>query len=132
MQLLVNIDVPDINQAIDFYTHALPLTLGRRFDDGFAELLGAPCPIYLLKAVEGSKAVATTPQKRSYERHWCPVHMDFVVEDIAAAIHQALKAGATQEIPTRKEAYGKLAVFSDPFGHGFCLIEFIQGGYDNL
>ena len=132
MQMLINIDVPDIEQAIAFYTQGLALTLGRRFDDGFVELLGASCPIYLLKAAEGSSATATTTQKRSYVRHWCPVHMDFVVEDMATAIKQALAAGAKQEVPTREEAYGKLAVFSDPFGHGFCLIEFKQGGYDNL
>lgn len=132
MQLLMNIDVPDVDKAVMFYTEALPLRVGRKFDDGFVELLGATCPIYLLKEEEGSTAAATTMQKRSYARHWCPVHMDFVVENIATAIKQALTAGAKQEVPLREEAYGKIAVFSDLFGHGFCLIEFNGQGYDSL
>ena len=28
--------------------------------------------------------------------------------------------------------YGKLAMFADPFGHGFCLIEFNAEGYDAI
>ena len=28
--------------------------------------------------------------------------------------------------------YGRLAMFADPFGHGFCLIEFSAQGYDAI
>lgn len=132
MQILVDIDVPDIERAIEFYTQALPLTVGRRFDSGFVELLGASSPIYLLEEKEGSKATATTDQPRTYARHWCPMHLDFVVDNIEEAISNALSAGAKLEIPLREYSYGKLAVFSDPFGHGFCLIEFSEKGYDSL
>jgi lactoylglutathione lyase len=56
------------------------------------------------------------------------------VPDIAAgeAIARAVAAGAVQEGETCDAPYGKLAMFADPFGHGFCLIEFNQEGYDAI
>lgn len=57
---------------------------------------------------------------------------DFVVDDIAEAIRRARSAGAVQEGETCEASYGKLAMFADPFGHGFCLIEFNATGYDAL
>ena len=39
--LLINIDVPELERAIAFYTTAFELRLSRRFDSGFAELVGA-------------------------------------------------------------------------------------------
>jgi hypothetical protein len=32
----------------------------------------------------------------------------------------------------RTEAWGKIVVLSDPFGHGLCLIEFLGRGYDEV
>lgn len=40
-RILVNLDVDDMERAVAFYTQALELELGRRFDNGFVELLGA-------------------------------------------------------------------------------------------
>jgi hypothetical protein len=37
-----------------------------------------------------------------------------------------------QEADTCDAAYGQLAMFADPFGHGFCLIQFNSAGYDAL
>jgi|GEM_PF-6481766 len=45
-QRLVNLDVDDMERAVTFYTQGLQLRAGRRFDDGFVELLGADVPIY--------------------------------------------------------------------------------------
>lgn len=42
MDLLVNIDVPDLAQAVAFYTDAFDLKVTRRFGDGGAELSGLP------------------------------------------------------------------------------------------
>ncbi len=66
-EIIVNIDVPELAPAIDFYTAALDLRLGRILDDDVAELTGASCEIYLLANHAGTKA---------------------------ASIHQALDAGA--------------------------------------
>ena len=69
---------------------------------------------------------------RDYERHWTPLHLDWVVDDIAAALARAVAAGATLEQPVRERHWGHIAVLADPFGHGFCLIPFSGEGYDAL
>jgi predicted enzyme related to lactoylglutathione lyase len=130
--LLVNIDVDDLQRATAFYAEAFGLTVGRRFGDAVVELLGAPCSIYLLVKPAGTLASPKSADRRSYDRHWTPVHLDFVVEDIAVALETALAAGATVETSVRTAVWGKIAVLSDPFGNGFCLIEFLGRGYDEI
>ena len=127
----LNIDVPDIETAVTFYTSAFGLTVGRRFDQGFIELLGAETKIYLLAKPAGSIGTNDGDVRR-YDRHWSPIHPDFIVDDIEVAIQRAIRAGVTQEGDTYTAPYGKLAMFADPFGHGFCLIEFNSQGYDAL
>jgi predicted enzyme related to lactoylglutathione lyase len=131
-QLLVNLDVDDVERAVSFYTRGLQLHVGRRFDDGFVELLGSDAPIYLLAKSAGTKPFGGATQDREYSRHWTPVHLDFVVQDIDAAIARAVAAGANLESPPSEHAYGRLALLSDPFGHGFCLLEMQGRGYDEL
>ena len=132
MELLANIDVPDVEQATTFYCEALGLTVGRRFGAGGVELLGASSAIYLLEKAQGSAATADSPQRRDYSRHWSPVHLDFVVPDLDAAVARASAAGALLEGDVRTSVWGRLAVFADPFGHGFCLIQFLNRGYDEI
>lgn len=131
-KLLLNLDVDDVEGAIRFYTEALELRVGRRFDDGFVELLGAQVPIYLLAKAAGSPPFTGAALGRDYGRHWTPLHFDFVVPDIDAAIARATAAGARLESEVSEHAYGRLALLSDPFGHGFCLLEFRGSGYDEL
>jgi predicted enzyme related to lactoylglutathione lyase len=130
--LLVNIDVDDLEKGLAFYTRAFGLKVGRRFGGGGAELLGAAAPIYLLVKQAGTPAASGLDQQRSYSRHWTPVHLDFVVEDIDAAVARAEAAGATLEAPVKSSKWGKLALMADPFGHGFCLVEFVGRGYDEI
>ena len=80
--------------------------------------------IYLLQHPQGSPAAHALSYGRDYGRHWTPVHMDFVVDDVAAAATHALHAGAKQESECIHWNGSKCITFSDPFGHGFCLIEF--------
>jgi lactoylglutathione lyase len=40
IELLANIDVDDLEKAIEFYCNAFGLRLGRRFNDSVAEMLG--------------------------------------------------------------------------------------------
>jgi predicted enzyme related to lactoylglutathione lyase len=130
MDLLINIDVPDLARAIAFYTEAFGLTVTRRLGDGTAELGGLPVRIYLLEKPEGTIGAAKDP--RRYDRHWTPVHVDVIVDDVEAAVTRAVAAGAQIETDIRTEAYGKIAILSDPFGHGFCLIQFHGLGYDEI
>lgn len=129
---ILNIDVPDVEAGIAFYTAALPLRLGRRFDSSFVELLGDGPPIYLLGKAAGTPIGPAGGDTRRYDRHWTAIHPDFLVVDIDAAISRATAAGAVQEGETREAPYGKLAMFADPFGHGFCLIEMSEKGYDAI
>ena len=132
MDMLINLDVPDLVQAEAFYCAAFGLKRGRRLGDGVLELLGGPAPIYLLQKPAGTAPIPGGIQVRSYTRHWCPVHLDMVVPDLEAAVAQVLAAGAVQERPVETAAWGRIAGFCDPYGHGFCLIEFIGRGYDEI
>jgi predicted enzyme related to lactoylglutathione lyase len=132
LPLLVNIDVDDLNKASEFYCKALDLSIGRRFGADALELLGATAPIYLLQKPNGTVASSTSRHLRSYARHWTPVHLDFVVESIEAAVDKARNAGARLEGPVRSNNWGKIAMLADPFGHGLCLIEFVGRGYDEI
>lgn len=129
MRTIVNIDVPDLAPAIDFYTAALGLKLNRILDDDVAELAGASTVMYLLRNPAGSNPVSGHSVTRHYSRHWTPVHMDFVVDDVAAAAKRARDAGAIQESGCIEWRGSKCISFSDPFGHGFCVIEFAGGTY---
>jgi catechol 2,3-dioxygenase-like lactoylglutathione lyase family enzyme len=131
MSLLVNIDVDDLEKGTRFYCDGLGLKVGRRFD-GWIELVGSSSPLYLLPKSAGSAISPADDQKRDYARHWTPVHLDFVVPDIGEALRRALIAGATLERDVTNHAYGRLALLSDPFGNGFCLIEFRGRGYDEI
>ena len=130
--VLVNIDVDDLAKAEAFYSRAFELRPGRRFGDGGVEMLGLAAPIYLLVKAAGSPTAPMTAQRRDYRRHWTPVHLDFVVEDIDAAVVRAAAAGAVLEAPVKSSNWGKLALMADPFGNGFCLVEFVGRGYDEI
>jgi lactoylglutathione lyase len=94
--------------------------------------LGASSPIYLLRQATGSAAGDATAQTRDYRRHWTPVHLDFVVEDLDAALARATAAGACLEGTVRTAAWGRIATLADPFGHGLCLVQFLNRGYDEI
>jgi predicted enzyme related to lactoylglutathione lyase len=132
MDLLVNLDVDDLEKAVRFYSAAFGLKVGRRFGAFGAEMLGSSAPIYLLVKEPGTQAAQTIPQPRSYERHWTPIHLDFVVEDIGPAVEKAVSAGARLEKPITTHKWGKLALMADPFGHGFCFVQFLGRGYEEV
>ncbi|WP_339522439.1 VOC family protein [Pseudomonas sp. EA_35y_Pfl2_R111] len=130
MQLLLNIDVPDIDTASAFYTQAFGLQLGRSLFAGqVRELLGAPMPIYLLAKAAGTVPFAGSTAERSYQPHWTPLHLDLQVEDLDDALARALAAGARQEGPIQNQAWGRLVGLRDPFGHGCCLLQWRGQGY---
>jgi predicted enzyme related to lactoylglutathione lyase len=131
-RILLNLDVDDIERAIAFYTQALELRVGRRFDSGFVELLGAEAPLYLLLKQAGTEPFEGAERLRDYSRHWTPFHLDFVVNDLEAAIGRAVAAGAALEGAPSQHVYGRLALLHDPFGHGFCLLQFEGKGYGEL
>lgn len=131
-QLLVNIDVDDLARAEVFYRTAFGLSAGRPLRrQRVVELLGMASPIYLLRKATGSAAGDATSQTRDYRRHWTPVHLDFVVDDLDAALARATAAGAR----LRRGAYGGLG----PHRHAGrsvrprpVAIQFLNRGYDEI
>lgn len=62
MEFLVNLDVDDLERAVDFYQSVFDLREGRRLGSFAVEMLGGPTPIYLLLKDAGS---AATPERPS-------------------------------------------------------------------
>lgn len=129
--LRIAIDVPSLEAGIAFYTRALGVTVGRRFQ-GAVELVGGPCPIDLLEKAEGTAPFPNATVTRSYARHWSPVHLDLVVPEIGAAVKQLVDAGAKLDREIQEQAWGRMANLSDPFGNGLCVLELRGKGYDAI
>lgn len=132
MDFLVNVDVDDLPKAVAFYEAAFGLRVGRSFGKSGVELLGGSAPIYLLAKASGTPASITTKQIRDYHRHWTPVHLDFVVDDIEVAVNKSISAGATLDSAVMTHKWGRLALMADPFGNGYCFVQFLGGGYDEI
>ena len=90
MKIIINVDVPELAPAIEFYTAALGLTHSRTLDDDVAELTGASATLYLLrKDAPEPRRSGRRRIDRDYGRHWTPVHFDLVVPDVDAAAARA-------------------------------------------
>jgi predicted enzyme related to lactoylglutathione lyase len=131
IRFVVDIDVPDLVRAVDFYVAAFEFTLARTLFDGtVAELAGGPCPVFLLANDAGSPAAAALRVRRDYAPHWTPVHLDILADALDPALARAVAAGATHEGAVTSHAWGRLALLRDPFGNGVCLIEPSAAFYD--
>ncbi|HKO87145.1 MAG TPA: VOC family protein [Burkholderiales bacterium] len=131
MDMLINIDVPDIEAALRFYQTAVDLKFKRfLFGGTVAEMEGASSSLYLTFKKAGSYPSPETIQRREYHRHWTPVHLDFIVDDIEKAVSRACGAGAVLEGEIACFGWGRLATMSDPFGNGFCLLQWQGQGYE--
>jgi predicted enzyme related to lactoylglutathione lyase len=131
MNLLVNIDVPDLEAATRFYVDAFGFTVGRRMGPAFRELVGAPVPVYLLVKAPGTTPFAGASTSREFTRHWTPVHLDIAVDDLEAAVARAVAAGARAESGITAHAWGRMTLLADPFGNGICLLD-LTPGYDAI
>jgi len=132
VDLLANIDVDDLDEALRFYRDGLGLAVGRRFGAAGVEMVGASSPIFLLVKQAGSVAAAGCAARRDYRRHWTPGPLDFTVADVDPALARARVAGARLEGEIETHRWGRIAHLADPFGHGFCLIQFLGRGYDEI
>lgn len=124
MKVIINIDVPELEPAVRFYTAALGLTHSRTLDDDVAELTGASATIYLLRKAAHTAPAGPAAGERNYARHWTPVHFDLVVDDVDVAARRAVAAGARPETGHVDWRGSRCVSFGDPFGHGFCFIQF--------
>ena len=94
------------------------------------ELGGANLPIFLLGNRKPTANLGGTQIQRDFARHWTPVHLDFIVPELDAAVARLTGLGATLDRPIQLAEYGRMANMADPFGNGFDLIEFSGSGYD--
>jgi predicted enzyme related to lactoylglutathione lyase len=128
-KLLINIDVDDLDKGVAFYRDAVGLTPVRRLGDFAVELAGAPVPVFVLQKSPSAPPFPGAPAPRDYRRHWTPVHVDFLVDELDGAFARAAQAGAAVESPIQSYPWGRMALLADPFGNGFCLIQLDAKGY---
>ncbi len=123
MRLEICIDVDDVERAVAFYGRGLGLDVVEQHPDWAQVALGAQT-FWIMKIADGPSG----PIARDYRRHWTPVHLDFMVEDIDAAVARALAAGGRLDraIQRQREPSGKgadVANLSDPAGNGVDLVQ---------
>jgi len=63
--------------------------------------------------------------------HWT-VHLDFLTDDLEAAVRQESEAGAALVREFQERIWGRMANMVDPFDNPFDLIELSIGGYDRI
>ena len=126
------IEVAELERGIAFYCEGLGLSLKRRFSASWVELEGASLPIFLLGNRPPVADLGGRRVHRSFARHWTPVHLDFVIPDLDAAVARLTGWGAALDRPVQCRDCGRMANLADPFGNGFDLIEFSGAGYDGI
>ena len=119
----VSVDVPSIEDGLRFYGAAFGFAMASEPYPGVAVIRRGEAQLLLLAKASGSVPSPHSSDRRHYDRHWTPVHIDFHVADFHAALSRALSAGAKQEQLFETPGRPVVAFCSDPFGHGFCLIE---------
>ncbi len=124
MELEITIDVDNLDRAIEFYCGGLGLTLVER--DPICtrvELNGQS--FWLCPFAAGPHGNIT----RDFERHWTPIHLDFIVDNVDQAVERALAAGGRLDGAIRRNdpdpigCRSDVANLSDPAGNGVDLIQ---------
>jgi predicted enzyme related to lactoylglutathione lyase len=114
------IDVPDLSAATAFYCDALGCSVDKQ-QASHNTLSTGGVTLQLLLKEAGTAATANGTCHRTYERHWTPVHLDFDVVDLDAALAVVTRLSGIVESVQRGE-WGAVAICADPFGNGFCMV----------
>ncbi len=123
MKISVSIDVPDLEAGTTFYVSALGCTRLRAQGKDMVVLSAGNADIYLMQRSVASNpaSAASADLERTYERHWTPVHLDFLTDDVDGSVARIVLAGGVHEGGEEGD-WGAIAHCSDPFGNGFCVI----------
>ncbi|CAC9541848.1 VOC family protein [Bathymodiolus azoricus thioautotrophic gill symbiont] len=121
IKISVSIDVSNLKQAEIFYIEALGCKKLRDQGADMVVLATDNCDIYLQEKEAGTKPLASSAVVRDYERHWTPVHLDFLTENIDEAVKKIVQLGGLHEGGESGD-WGSIAHCADPFGNGFCVI----------
>jgi predicted enzyme related to lactoylglutathione lyase len=123
LDIEICIDVPELARGVKFFADAFGFAKVAEPYPGVAVLAAGETRITLLEKREQSRPSPNTEDRRRYQRHWTPVHLDFHVDDVKAALDRAVQAGAVAEQTYDTPGFGAAAFCADPFGHGFCLLQ---------
>ena len=120
MKISVSIDVSNLKQAETFYIEALGCEKLRN-QGGMSVISAGNCDIYLQEKEVGTKPIPLEAVKRDYGRHWTPVHLDFLAENVEEIVEKIHQLGGQHEGGESGD-WGSIAYCADPFGNGFCVI----------
>ena len=121
IKISVSIDVSNLKQAETFYIEALGCKKRRDQGSDMAVLSTENCDIYLQEKEAGTKPLVSSEVVREYKRHWTPVHLDFLTENLDEVVKKILQLGGLHEGGENGD-WGSIAYCADPFGNGFCVI----------
>ena len=121
IKISVSIDVSNLKQAEIFYIEALGCKKLRDQGADMVVLATDNCDIYLQEKEAGTKPLVSSAVVRDYERHWTPVHLDFLTENIDEVVKKIVQLGGLHEGGESGD-WGSIAHCADPFGNGFCVI----------
>ena len=124
MELEITIDVDDLDRAVNFYCGGLGLTLADR-DPNWARVELNRKILWLCPFEAGPHDNIT----RDFRRHWTPVHLDFVVDNVDKVVERALAAGGRLDREIKRNEPEPIgwrsegANLSDPAGNGVDLVQ---------
>lgn len=121
IKISVSIDVSNLRQAETFYIEALGCKKVRDQGEDMSVISTENCDIYLQEIEAGTKPTPLDTVKRNYDRHWTPVHLDFLTENVDEVVKKIIQLGGKHEGGESGD-WGSIAYCSDPFGNGFCVI----------
>jgi len=112
MEFSICIDVDDVDRAVEFYGRGVGLTVVEQHPDWAQVKLGDQT-FWIMKAPGGVQGSIS----RDYRRHWTPVHLDFAVDDIDAAIAKLKAGGVKFDLDKLETPVCWMAQFRDPDGN---------------
>ncbi|MCF6257880.1 MAG: lactoylglutathione lyase [Gammaproteobacteria bacterium] len=121
IKISVSIDVSNLKKAEVFYIEALGCKKVRDQGSDMVVLSVENSDIYLQEKEPGTKPLISNSVVRDYERHWTPVHLDFICDNVDELVSKILKLGGSHEGGDSGD-WGSIAYCADPFGNGFCVI----------
>lgn len=118
----VSIDVPNLDAGLRFYAAVFGFVERSRPFPTMAVLDANNLSVCMHEKPAGTKSSVGSEERRHYERHWTPVHLDIHVEDFDAVLERVRASGGVVENEFRSEGPKPAAFCGDPFGNGFCVI----------
>lgn len=113
--------VPDIGEAMAFYAKALGARTTVRLDGPEGKLMHGEIEIGNSRVMLGAAGDCEASGKG------CSCSLMLYVEDVDAAVAQAVAAGATEAMPTANMFWGdRMGTVTDPFGHSWSIATHVE------